>query len=78
MRRRSIVAAAMILQGARPLQLQGARWPRSYDADLTWNDSEKGPSLFTTIQEQLGPKLDAQRGAVDVLVTDSAERPTED
>jgi uncharacterized protein (TIGR03435 family) len=49
-----------------------------YDADLTWNDSEEGPSLFTAIQEQLGLKLDAQSGAVDVLVIDSAERPTED
>jgi uncharacterized protein (TIGR03435 family) len=49
-----------------------------YDADLTWNDSEEGPSLFTAIQEQLGLKLDAQRGPVDVLVIDSAARPVED
>ncbi len=50
----------------------------SFDLDLTWNDSEEGPSLFTAIQEQLGLKLEAQRGAVDVLVIDSAGRPTED
>lgn len=49
-----------------------------YDADLTWNDSEEGPSLFTAIQEQLGLKLDAQRGPVEVLVIDSVERPVED
>ena len=49
-----------------------------YDADLTWNESEEGPSLFTAIQEQLGLKLEAQRGPVDVLVIDSAARPTED
>jgi len=49
-----------------------------YDADLTWNDSEEGPSLFTAMQEQLGLKLEAQRGPVEVLVIDSAERPMED
>jgi len=32
-----------------------------YDAELIWNDSEEGPSLFTAIQEQLGLKLDARR-----------------
>ena len=36
------------------------------------------PTLFTALQEQLGLKLDSQRGAVDVVVIDSVEQPVAD
>ena len=40
--------------------------------------STDGVSLYTAVQEQLGLKLDAQRGPVDVLVIESAQCPVED
>lgn len=36
-----------------------------------------GVSIFTAVQEQLGLKLDSQRGPVPVLVIESVTQPTE-
>ena len=36
-----------------------------------------GPSLFTAMQEQLGLKLEATKGMVDVIVIDHIDAPSE-
>lgn len=36
-----------------------------------------GPTLFTALQEQLGLRLESQKGPVEVLVIDGVEKPSE-
>lgn len=52
-----------------------------YQVKLEWTlrqlenaDAAPGPSLFTALTEQMGLRLEARKGSVDILVVDNAEK----
>jgi uncharacterized protein (TIGR03435 family) len=54
-----------------------------YEFALEWTpsalaaDATPGPSLFTALQEQLGLKLESQKGPVEIFVIDHVEKPSQ-
>jgi uncharacterized protein (TIGR03435 family) len=61
------------LAGKYAFKLKYDRRKRLMVAD---NDDSSGPSIFTALQDQLGLKLESQKGPVDTLIIDSAEKPS--
>jgi len=41
------------------------------------SQDSSGPSIFTALQEQLGLKLESQKGPVETLIIESVEKPSE-
>ena len=83
-RRVSMDTLAMMLAGSvfnqRVINRTGLSGEFELDLRFTPDSSPAAapefPSIFTAVQEQLGLKLEASRGPVEVLVIDSVERPT--
>jgi uncharacterized protein (TIGR03435 family) len=51
-----------------------------FDVKLDWTPGQTadmdGPSIFSALQEQLGLKLNAQKGPVEMIIIDGAKRPS--
>lgn len=81
------LAAALGGFGLNRMVLDRTGLTGSFDIELKWTpdnarttsaQSNDAPSIFAALQEQLGLRLDSQRGPVEFLVVDSIERPTAD
>jgi uncharacterized protein (TIGR03435 family) len=76
------IIAPLIPAAGRPI-VDATGLSGRFDLDLTWTpDGASGPtdgvSLFTAIQDQLGLRLEPRTAPQEVLVIESAERPTEE
>lgn len=68
--------AALLSRLERAIVVDDTGLPGSYQVNLNWttDDTAAGASLFTAIQEQLGLRLEARKGPLDILVVDHADK----
>ncbi len=59
-----------------PDETQGGG-PREIGAESAAPVDASGPTIYTALQEQLGLKLESQKGPVEILLIDRIEKPTE-
>jgi uncharacterized protein (TIGR03435 family) len=69
---RQIVVDRTGLSGEYQIKLLWA--PGSAGADVTPPQDSAAPSIFAAVQEQLGLRLEARKGPLDVVVVDQAEK----
>jgi uncharacterized protein (TIGR03435 family) len=85
----AILASRLSSQLGRPV-VNNTGLKENYDFDLQWVPDlgpaaqgaqtaadSAGPSIFTALQEQLGLRLEAIKGPVEVIVIDQVEKPSE-
>ena len=80
------LASTLSQQGLSRVVLDNTGLTGRYDFKLTWapenvaadpnSTDTSGPSIFTAVSEQLGLKLEPQKGPVPVLVIDHIEAPS--
>ncbi len=77
--------AALLSRFERQTVIDMTGLPGLFDVDLQWTSERGGtpttgdkPSVYTAVQEQLGLKLEARKGPLDVLVVDSAQKVPDD
>jgi uncharacterized protein (TIGR03435 family) len=56
-------------------ETQAMRMPP--DAPAPPSSDAAGPSIFTALQEQLGLRLESQKGSIEILVIERAEKPSD-
>jgi uncharacterized protein (TIGR03435 family) len=75
--------ATLLSRFERQIVIDMTGLPGQYKIHLEWTpassttspaDPPAGPAIFTAVQEQLGLKLEARKGPLDVLVVDQAEK----